>query len=194
MHFKNKSDKKQNKNKKIMERKDDLIFFGLCDNDLTMISVLLKDILIPLFDKNDSSKFCELIKQTMIELQDENTLMVFFPPYKDHFIQTTNFLEIKSKCKIDTELFLYFQYNSSILVLTNMVLYIRESGKKGTEVLVSVGFKSSRDILINVNFFRLNKEIVFRWDRKTDTMIYNKDGIESIEYLRRSDIKNKKNK
>ena len=153
MHFKNKSDKKQNKNKKIMERKDDLIFFGLCDNDLTMISVLLKDILIPLFDKNDSSKFCELIKQTMIELQDENTLMVFFPPYKDHFIQTTNFLEIKSKCKIDTELFLYFQYNSSILVLTNMVLYIRESGKKGTEVLVSVGFKSSRDILVMLIFF-----------------------------------------
>ena len=113
-----------------MERKDDLIFFGLCDNDLTMISVLLKDILIPLFDKNDSSKFCELIKQTMIELQDENTLMVCFPPYKDHFIQTTNFLEIKSKCKIDTELFLYFQYNSSILVLTNMVLYIENRERR----------------------------------------------------------------
>jgi hypothetical protein len=177
-----------------MERKDDLIFLGLCDNDLTMISELLKDILIPLLDKNDSSKFCELIKQTMIEVQDENTLIVFYPPDINHFIQNTKFLEIKSKCKIDTELFLYFQYNSSIFVLTNMVLYIRESGKKGTEVLVSVGFKSSRDILINVNFFRLNKEIVFRWDRKTDTMIYNKDGVEVIEYLRRSDVKNKKNK
>jgi len=192
LHFKNKAEKQNQK--KIMERKDDLIFLGLCDNDLTMISVLLKDILIPLLDKNDSSKFCELIKQTMIEVQDENTLIVFYPPDINHFIQNTKFLEIKSKCKIDTELFLYFQYNSSIFVLTNMVLYIRESGKKGTEVLVSVGFKSSRDILINVNFFRLNKEIVFRWDRKTDTMIYNKDGVEVIEYLRRSDVKNKKNK
>ena len=120
------------------------------------------------------NKYCPVIEQCIRELEDENTLFVYYwIPSANGYAEYVDSLIAEHKGKIRTEMICLFRFDSHpvSLNLDRQIFYLRESEKEFSEIEIEV------EVMKYVSKFRVKvyiepvETLFIDWNYKTNELL-----------------------
>ena len=155
-----------------MEKEEEIYLLDVGVNlDLTI--KFLKDVMMPLIFKK-RKKYCPVIEQCIRELEDENTLFVYYLiPFARCYAAYVDSLIAEHKGKIPTEMICLFRFNSHPvnLRINRQIFYLRESEKEISEIQIEVHvlkYVSKFHVKVSIG---LDEILFIDWNYKTNEII-----------------------